>query len=89
MNLSAILIGVVIFATMLYNKQYENLIGLIYLLFCILLSGYFFIGYEIVDFKIIGNDIRGTSQFVKFLSGWIIMYIPWLLYIYKYKKNEE
>jgi len=88
MNLSTILIGLVVFGIMFYKKQYQNLIGLVYLLFCIFISGYIFIGYRIEGFEIVGEDIKDSFQFFKFLFGWIIMYLPYLLYVFKYKKNN-
>ena len=90
MSVSTILIGLFIFGIMFYfyKKQYQNLIGLIYLFFCICLSGYIFFGYTIEGFEIIRQECKVTVQFFKFLFGWIIMYLPYLLYIFKYKKNN-
>ena len=88
MNLSTILIGLVVFGIMFYKKQYQNLIGLIYLLICIFLSGYIFVGYRIDGYEIVDKELEDATQFFKFLFGWIIMYTPYLLYIFIYKKKN-
>ena len=88
MSLSTILISLVIFGTMFYKKQYQNIIGLIYLLICIFLSGYIFVGYRIDGYEIVDKELEDTAQFFKFLFGWIIMYTPYLLYVFIYKKKN-
>ena len=45
-------------------------------------------GYRIDGYEIVDKEIEDTAQFFKFLFGWIIMYTPYLLYVFIYKKKN-
>tara|TARA_Y100000588_G_C14169630_1_gene888528 strand:+ start:23 stop:280 length:258 start_codon:yes stop_codon:yes gene_type:complete len=85
MSTSTTIAFLAIFGFLIIKKKYKEILGLLYLLICIILSGYIFIGFKIQGFSIIENEIKNTSQFFKFLFGWILLYCPYLLYYYKNK----
>ena len=70
---------VIVILYFLYKKQYKSIFGLLYLLLCILVSGYFFIGFENDSFRFSDTESMNLKQFLKFLFGWILLYLPYLL----------
>ena len=85
MSTLTIITFLAVFGFLIIKKKYKEILGLLYLLICITLSGYIFIGIEIQGFSIIETEIQSTSKFFKFLFGWILFYSPYLFYYYKNK----
>ena len=83
MTLSTTALFVIVILYFLYKKQYRSIFGLLYLLLCILISGYFFIGFENDSFRFSETESMDLKQFLKFLFGWILLYLPYLFYNYK------
>ena len=83
MTLSTTALLVIVILYFLYKKQYKSIFGLLYLLLCILISGYFFIGFENDSFRFSETESMDLKQFLKFLFGWILLYLPYLFYNYK------
>ena len=83
MTLSTAALLVIVILYFLYKKQYKSIFGLLYLLLCILISGYFFIGFENDSFRFSETESMDLKQFLKFLFGWILLYLPYLFYNYK------
>ena len=83
MTLSTTFLFVIVVLYFLYKKQYSSIFGLLYLLLCILISGYFFIGFENDSFSFSDTESMDLKQFLKFLFGWFLLYLPYLFYNYK------